>query len=426
LSKPRHGIAPTRAFRLLGLWQGPSISLSAAVALFGESEDDTADALETLVDANLLESPAPDRYRFHDLLKVYATERAQDGESEADRASAVERLLRWYVGTADAAAQLVAPHRYRVPIEEAHRDPAPLALASATEALAWYDEERGNVLSATRQAAATGRHDLAWRLPTALFPLFNRRDNWADCIAAHRVAVDSAAIAGHRLGAGWALQNLGQALVRLRDSEGLWRIEQALDARREMQDHPGEAQTVLSLADAYHKLRGPREAWEHLLASIDLLRDHPSLYGLALNNLGEFCQELGRLTEAADYFEQARVQFASVGPSHGQGYALHNLSHVYLDLGRPAEALDQASRALDIHESNGDSLGQALALKFLGGAQRALGRETLARKAWETALARFEQLGEALEIADLQRELASLKCGSGNLSGFLVACPRLV
>ncbi len=418
-------VDPARVFRLLGLWQGPSISLAAAAALVGEPEADLGDAMESLVDANLLESPAPDRYSFHDLLRVYATERARERESEADRTSAVERLLRWYAGTADAAAQLVAPHRYRVPFDEAPAAPAPLALSSAADALAWYDEERANVLPATRQAAALGWHDVAWQLPTALFPLFNRRDNWADAIAAHRVAVDSAGLAGHRLGAGWALQNLGQALVRLRDSAGLQYIEQALDARREMADHPGEAQTVLSLADAYHKLRGPREAREHLLASIELLRDHPSLYGLALNNLGEFCHELGRLAEAADYFEQARMQFASVGPGYGEGYALHNLSHVSLDLSRPAEALDQATRALEIHERTGDSLGQALALKFLGGAQRALGAEDVARKSWATALARFERLGEAAEITEIERLLASLKSGPGNLPGCRVARPRL-
>ena len=406
-----HGADPARVFRLLGLWQGSSISLAAAAALLGEPEDNIEDVLEGLVDANLIESPAPDCYRFHDLLRVYATERAEAEESAADRAAALRRLLYWYLCTANAAAELVAPQRYRVPLEERHGMTPPLTLTTRTDALAWYDQERGNVLSASRQAAAMGEHDVAWRLPTALFPLFNRRDNWADCIAAHRIAVDSARIAEHRLGEGWALQNLGQALVRVRDGEGLRHLEQALVVRREEEDHAGEAHTVLSLADAYHKLEGPQAAWEHLLQNIDLVRGHPSLYGIALNNLGEFGQELGRLTEAADYFEQAREYFASVGPSYVEGYALHNLSHVYLDLGRPAEALDKASLALDMHEKAGDLLGQALALKFQGEAQLALGQDVLARIAWKTALARFQQLGEAAEAAEIEIQLASIESG---------------
>jgi DNA-binding SARP family transcriptional activator len=112
-------VDPARVFRLLGLWQGLWIGQAAAAALVGVPEDDIADALETLVDANLLESPAPEWYRFHDLLRVYATERAQAEEPEAARAEASGRLLTWYLDTAEAAAGPVSPHRYRVPHEHA-------------------------------------------------------------------------------------------------------------------------------------------------------------------------------------------------------------------------------------------------------------------------------------------------------------------
>jgi hypothetical protein len=69
-------IAPAKAFRLLGLWTGPSAGLLAASALLGMPEDAVADALYALVDARLLESPEPDRFRFHDLLRVYAADLA--------------------------------------------------------------------------------------------------------------------------------------------------------------------------------------------------------------------------------------------------------------------------------------------------------------------------------------------------------------
>src|SRR5215470_3687248 len=50
------GVAKADAFRMLGLWHGPSISSAAAAALFGTTEDLAGDALEALVDARLLES----------------------------------------------------------------------------------------------------------------------------------------------------------------------------------------------------------------------------------------------------------------------------------------------------------------------------------------------------------------------------------
>ena len=153
------GIAPADAFRLLGLWPGPSVSAAAAAALFGTAEDLAIAALEALVDARLLESTSPDRYKFHDLLRVYASERAMAEESEPDRDAAIGRLLRWYMRTSDAAATAVAPHRYNVPLEPAKRvgaDPAPLTFATVGDALSWYDSERVNLVAATRQASSFG------------------------------------------------------------------------------------------------------------------------------------------------------------------------------------------------------------------------------------------------------------------------------
>ena len=82
------GVTPAHTFRMLGLWQGPSIGLSAAAALIGQPEDKVAGALEDLVDAHLLESPGFDRYQFHDLLRVYAAERANADEPAEGRRGA--------------------------------------------------------------------------------------------------------------------------------------------------------------------------------------------------------------------------------------------------------------------------------------------------------------------------------------------------
>jgi DNA-binding SARP family transcriptional activator len=405
----KYGADPARAFRLLGLWQGQAISLPAAAALLGEPEEDVADALEALVDANLLESPAPDWYQFHDLLRTYATERAQAEESGAARDEAVTRLLWWYLATAVAAADTIAPYRYRTPMDELPDLTASRPVASVEEALAWYESERANVLAAIRQAAAVGLDDVAWMLAANLYAIFNRRDNWADCITAHRIALDSARCTGHRLGEAWVLRNLGSALANVRDMEGLRYLEQARDVRRDFGDRIGEAQTAMDLSIAYHKLQGPEVSLKHMLSSLELVREHQSsLYGIALNNLGEYYHELGSLEEAADYFEQARVHFTTIGPAYGEGHALHNLGHVYLDLGRHVDALDHLRQALDVHRSAGDLLGQALALTYMGEAQVALGDIAAARESWTAALARFRELGDETEAAKVQELLRSL------------------
>jgi DNA-binding SARP family transcriptional activator/Tfp pilus assembly protein PilF len=404
----KHGADPARAFRLLGLWQGQSISLPAAAALLGEPEDDVADALEALVDANLLESPAPDRYRFHDLLRAYATERAQAEESAAVADEAVDRLLRWYVCTADAAAQVLAPYRYRIPLPEG-QDMSSLTLASAADALDWYDSERVNVIHAIRQAADAGFHEVAWRLPTALVQLFSRRDNQADRITASRIALNSARAAGHRQGEAWALQCLGAALVRIRDSDALPVLEEALVIRREIGDRMGEAQTAISLADAYHKQQGPQAAFEQSLRCLEILREagDASLLGTGLNNHGEYCLELGKLDEAAACFLEARDIWREIS-TYGQGYALHNLGRVHLESGRVDEAIASLTEAYRFHQASGDLIGQAVALKYLGRARHAAGAVDEAREAWTAALAIFESLGLDMEVADIKSALAAL------------------
>ena len=247
-------------FRLLGLWQGPSISLAAAAALVGAPEEDIADALEALVDANLLESPAPDWYRFHDLLRVYATERAQAEESEAGRAAAVGRLLGWYLSSAEAAADTVSPHRYRVARQPGPEENPVAVPADTEEALAWYDGEKVNVVAATRQAAAAGLHEIAWRLPAALFPLFNRRSNWADCVTTLRVAVESGRSTGGGFGEALVLYQLGWALARLRDETAFGYLERSLAIRTELGDTMGEAQAAIGLGEGYSRsaVRAPR------------------------------------------------------------------------------------------------------------------------------------------------------------------------
>ena len=123
-STDKRGIDPALAFRLLGLWQGPSISSAAAAALFGVPEYSAEDALEVLVDTHLLESVATDRYRFHDLLRVYAAERAEADLLAAERDAALTRLLTWYMRTADAAATAVLAAPLRHPARTRRHRPA--------------------------------------------------------------------------------------------------------------------------------------------------------------------------------------------------------------------------------------------------------------------------------------------------------------
>ncbi len=405
LPKPRsaRAVDPALAFRLLGLWHGPTISTAAAAALFGSSEDQAADALEILVDAHLLESRSQDRYKFHDLLRVYASERAADDLKAEDRDAAVARLFGWYMRTADAAATVCSPYRYTMPIEPDPADPPALSFSDIEHALTWYDSERINVVAATRQAAADGLHGVAWRLAPPLYILCNRRGNWADCIATHRIALDSARQVGNRQGEAWILNNLGDALGTLHEGEAISLLERSLVIRQEINDHLGETQAVNNLADAYEDLGRGEEAVELLRRALDLNRKVGNSYGeaVALTNLGEALMHLGRTKEAVGILEEARAVDENMNNRRG-GYSLYGLGECYLSLGRVEDGRDCLRRAVVAHEAVGNRLHQALALKALAIAQRRHGLRTEALASRAEAAAIFEALGDGKRAAELR------------------------
>jgi DNA-binding SARP family transcriptional activator len=399
------GVAPARAFCLLGLWHGPTISSVAAAALFGAPEDLASETLEVLVDAHLLESTSLDRYKLHDLLRVYSSERAVADLPGPARDAAVGRLFQWYMRTADGAATAVSPNRYDIPLEPG-QDVLPLGFTTAEEALAWYDSERANLVAATRQAAQSGLDEVAWRLPAPLFQLFSSRGNWADGIAMNRIALESARRAGHRQGEAWILNNLGDALAFTRQAEGIECLERSLAIRREIGDRMGEAQAANNLADAYHWLGRTDEALELYQRALELNRKVGRRHGegIALINLGWALLDLGRAEEAIDYLLQARDAFAEIDYADGVGYALHMLGRCYLLLGRDADALECLRQALASHQATGNRRRQAATLRSLAEAQNRAGLTAEAHESWTQAVAIFEALGDSTEAAEARAE----------------------
>jgi tetratricopeptide (TPR) repeat protein len=229
-----------------------------------------------------------------------------------------------------------------------------------------------------------------------------------ECVTGTRIAVASARVAGHRLGEAWALQNLGQALAKSGDPEALTILEQSLAIRRDVDDRTGQAQTAISLADAYHKIQGADVAYEHSQGYLEILRDvgNESLLGAGLVNHGEFAVELGKLDEAADCFREAYGLWKNIG-GYGQGWALHNLGHVYLKSGRLDDAISTLEAAFELNQASGDVIAQVTTLKYLSQAHRAAGDSGAARQARDAALAILEGLKQDADVIALQTSITS-------------------
>jgi hypothetical protein len=72
---------------------GPSISAEAVAALRGTPVSDTEVLLNTLAKAHMINHDTARRYRFHDLLRQYAAERAEREDDGEETRQAQRRLL---------------------------------------------------------------------------------------------------------------------------------------------------------------------------------------------------------------------------------------------------------------------------------------------------------------------------------------------
>src|SRR5207249_2112040 len=127
-----------RSFRLLGLLPGPDFS-SGPLAAQMECEPAYAEQLlEQLAQSQLIEAVSESRYRFHDLLRLYAAEQLEAEEAASDREAGLRRMLDWYLDTADVADRLLVPGRHRLTRGVGGDHLVPI-FATHAQALAWME-----------------------------------------------------------------------------------------------------------------------------------------------------------------------------------------------------------------------------------------------------------------------------------------------
>jgi DNA-binding SARP family transcriptional activator len=409
------GVDPARAFRLLGVWTGPSIALPAAAALLGQPEPAVADALEVLVDAHLLDSPEPDRYRFHDLLRVYAADRALAQETDQDRQDAITRLLTWYLHTTEAAARIISAQHARVPLGPVPPEVRVLDFVSLDKALTWCEGERAGLVAATKLAAASGMHQLAWELPAAAMSFFYRRSHWTEWVTTHEIGLASTRSSGDREAQAWMLNNLGMAYGQQRMGRSVDCFEQALTIYQEVGDMRGRSRAATNVAAAYYDLRRFQDALAAAERSLVIQRSAGTRYGegIALGILGGADQELGRSGEAVVHLQQALAIFRELNDRDSEADSLSDLGDVYLGLDRTEEAISHYRESLAIRRDIGDRYGQARTLRRLGSALLRTGQHGPARELLSESLDLFEALGDQPRAAEIRASLGGPVADAG-------------
>ncbi|MDT0379340.1 BTAD domain-containing putative transcriptional regulator [Streptomyces sp. DSM 42041] len=435
-----------RAFRLLGLADGPDIALHAAAALLDREPAEAEDLLESLVDTSLLESAAPGRYRFHDLLRLYARQCAErDEQPPAERDAALSRLLDFYLATAAGVYALDQPGE-RLVDHLAPTDRDGLRFPDQATAVDWLFAESACYLACARQLASGGTLERAVDLlmvTTALSEAgMNIRAYEETALALREAACragagrteararsvltglyltvgrfdeadEEARVAGvlglaaqDPIAEAYALNDRGivaNCQNRFADAEEF--LSQALDCFRADRNEPSVASALCNLARARLGLGRTESAVELSRQAVDIYsslavttRLGNGLYalGMALTAAGRYDDAKTSLDRSLEVFRQSRQRL-------WEGMAHFRLAELHLADGEHAAGAERAEQALAIVRHTGGSWRHADALTVLGRCLDAIGHNRRAQACWEEALGTYEESGsdEAAEVRAL-------------------------
>lgn len=388
----RLGSEPRRVLRLLALHPGGDLDSYAAAALAGVDLEEVRRQLQELAVAHLVQQRQPDRYEFHDLVRVYASERTRDEDPAAARHAALDRLLDHYLSVASLVMSHYAPweQQRRPPIVcSGTPDPRIVDHASAT---AWLDAEWPNLIATAVFGARHGWIRYTSQVAAAIARYLDTAARFQDAEVLHEHAVrdeDPVARAG-------ALTNLGRIYIRTaRHAEAQDTIQLALATAQETGDITGQARALSSLGLVCWRLGRHEEAFDHYRQSLSRYGQTGDRLGEAsvLGNLAGLFERLGRFQEAVDEGRRSAERYRELGDRVGEARALGNLGKVYLRLGLPTEAIDHLEQALSHFREVDAALEVAGSIGNIGVAYGQMGRHRDAVEMHEQTLALVREVG---------------------------------
>ncbi|WP_433170453.1 BTAD domain-containing putative transcriptional regulator [Actinoallomurus sp. CA-150999] len=439
-----------RLFRLLGLLETPDFAAWVAVDLLDTTPAQADRHLGELLDARIIGSTAAGRYRFHDLIRLYARELADREDREEDRRAALTRAFGAWLALAEQAHITVWEGDYAVVHGSAPRRRLPEGTDAETEPFAWYRSERAALLAVVRQSACLDMAELCWDLVGTLVCLFealSHHDEWRVTVeyglavtrrmadrrgqATMLTASGLLGIARHRHERaeaelteamrlftevadphGRALALTALAYVRHlggRYDIALAGYEEALDALRGVGDRGVEVIVLRCIGQVHIDLRHPHLAEPYLVAARAVAGGEPMehVHPQLIHLIGELDLERGEVERAERSFDRLAEVAREHHDPRSEAFALYGLGNVRQRQGALNEAEELLQEALSIARDTAERLLEARTLLTLGECHHEHGHRPEALGALTEAVAIFEEIGTPLWQARALESLAS-------------------
>ncbi|MFD7449278.1 tetratricopeptide repeat protein [Kitasatospora sp. NPDC059827] len=360
--------------RRCALTAGQDFTAAVLAHYAGLSAGRTELVLEQLIDAGLVQPATPERYRLHDLVRLYAGERLAADEpagavAEA-RTEAGRRLLRE-----------AAEHGLRFDPDASAGSSADDPALLLTESARWLEEEHPEWLAALYRAQREGRHREVIDTAEAMHWFSDRLLSWDLWGEVFQLSVDAARACGDRRAEAVHVNYLAWTYITClhRYQRGIELAGEGLELAQELGDHEQQ--------------------------------------GWALTYLGSGLRQLRRHREASESYQRAADAFAEVdnrAAMIGRLVTLRGAATCLRELGRAEEAVDVRRRALagalELVERWSSPLMHLLAAMTaheLGQDRAALKRWPAAEKAYRQALVHYEAVGRPDSMTKALTELGT-------------------
>jgi len=404
-------------FVRLGLVNLNDVTPDVASVLLNRPLDFTERTLERLMMAHLLEVSGDDRYRFHDLIRLFARDRSRAAESERDQHIAFQRVLSYYLATTQSATRLMDPHRVQPPIPVPKATVAPYPLSAAT-AFEWLEQERANLLAISQQALIYEdeqivRHGIGMAFAMSWYLYYAVHS--ADLYTLSHLALSAARrIHDLRLEAD-ALWQVSISLERQGfHVEAIKHQKEELQIQRRLGNRFAEMRTLGNLAVSLHNSAFHDKALTYAMRQLALAREIGSRVGErhALYTRGCIYLTLGDIDLAQRAQHQA-LTMADEASDEGHLSAIRReFGKIYLATGRPADARAHFQASLRHARAARTRFAEPECLVFLARCDRKIGELDNALECAEEALDLSNAMGDrkwARQAADERAAILGIR-----------------
>ncbi|MFG2040774.1 NB-ARC domain-containing protein [Dactylosporangium sp. NPDC048998] len=392
-------------FRRAGSHPGQVFGLGAASARAGLDRGVVAESLERLVDAFLVESPSPERYHLHDLLRLFAEENLDPAETR----ETLRRLLLWLTEAGELEDIPAVLH------EGAQCPREVLALVDAKAGRLADPFDRLAAWQAAAEAARTTGEDM--RRARALRWVSHSWTFVGEVQRALPAAEEGLALA-EAAGDTWEIaqtgRRYGEALRDLhRFAESETALLRVLDLFVTLGEVDEEVEVRTALGTLYNVLREPELSLPMLERAHELIRESgrngdSGERGWVLLGLGLGHKFAGHRADAEVFIEEAFGLATRIGDDYLLGYCYQERGWLADDDGRFDDAEHEFDEMLRIFRGLRIGSGAASALVALGVVGGRLGAHERALDRLGEGISAYRRLGDAYREGEARVQRARI------------------